>query len=94
MSQNKLKLTITRDTSNGWYKVEMLDMYNNYCCVYEPSISMSMNYAENWFAEAEKRYKANQLHAKAVHTMAQMEEQRKANNPPAAWPNNFRDGLD
>ena len=44
MSQNKLKLEITRDTSNGWYKVEMLDMYNNYCCVYEPSISMSMNY--------------------------------------------------
>ena len=94
MSQNKLKLTITRDTSNGWYKVEMLDMYNNYCCVYEPSISMSMNYAENWFAEAEKRYKANQVHANAVHTMIQMEKQHKANNPPAAWPNNFRDGLD
>ena len=94
MSQNKLKLTITRDTNNGWYKVEMLDMYNNYCCVYEPSVSMSMNYAENWFAEAEKRYKANQVHAKAVHTMIQMEKQRKANNPPAAWPNNNRDGLD
>ena len=70
MSQNKLKLTITRDTSNGWYKVEMLDMYNNYCCVYEPSISMSMNYAENWFADAEKRYEQNQVHAKAVHAMA------------------------
>ena len=94
MSQNKLKLTITRDTSNGWYKVEMLDMYNNYCCVYEPSISMAMNYAENWFADAEKRYKQNQVHAKAVHTMIQMEKQSKANNPPAAWPNNFRDGLD
>ena len=74
MSQNKLKLTITRDTSNGWYKVEMLDMYNNYSCVYEPSISMSMNYAENWFAEAEKRYKANQVHAKAVHAMAHQDK--------------------
>ena len=76
MLQNKLKLTITRDTSNGWYKVEMLDMYNNYCCVYEPSISMSMNYAENWFAEAEKRYKSNQLHAKAVMEMMALD--RKA----------------
>ena len=74
MSQNKLKLTITRDTSNGWYKVEMLDMYNNYCCGYEPSISMSMNYAENWFADAEKRYKANQVHAKAVHAMAHQDK--------------------
>ena len=74
MSQNKLKLTITRDTSNGWYKVEMRDMYDDYCCVYEPSISMSMNYAENWFAEAEKRYKANQVHAKAVHAMAHQDK--------------------
>ena len=74
MSQNKLKLTITRDTSNGWYKVEMLDMYNNYWCVYEPSISMSMNYAANWFADAEKRYKANQVHAKAVHAMAHQDK--------------------
>ena len=74
MCKNKLKLTITRDTSNGWYKVEMLDMYNNYCCVYEPSISMSMNYAENWFADAEKRYKANQVHAKAVHAMANQDK--------------------
>jgi hypothetical protein len=29
MSQNKLKLEITRDTNNGWYKVEMRDMYND-----------------------------------------------------------------
>jgi len=69
MSQNKLKLEITRDTSNGWYKVEMRDMYNDYCCVYEQSVSMAMNYAENWFADAKKRYEQNQVHAKAVHAM-------------------------
>ena len=74
MSQNKLKLEITRDTNNGWYKVEMRDMYDNYCCVYEPSVLMAMNYAENWFAEAEKRYKANQTHAKAVHVMAHQDK--------------------
>ena len=49
-------------------------MYNNYCCVYEPSISMSMNYAENWFADAEKRYEQNQVHAKAVHAMARQDK--------------------
>ena len=75
MSQNKLKLTITRDTSNGWYKVEMRDMYDDYCCVYEQSVSMAMNYAENWFAEAEERYKANQIHAKAVHEMAKLDRE-------------------
>ena len=32
--------------------------------------------------------------AQAIYAMIQMEKQRKANNPPAAWPNNFRDNLD
>ncbi len=76
MSQNKLKLEITKDTNNGWYKVEMRDMYNNYCCVYEQSVSMAMNYAENWFAEAEKRYQAYQTHAQAVMEMMALD--RKA----------------
>ena len=56
-------------------KLEMRDMYNDYCCVYEQSVSMAMNYAENWFAEAEKRYKANQLHAKAVMEMAKLDRE-------------------
>ena len=74
MSQNKLKLEITRDTNNGWYKVEMRDMYNNYCCVYKQSVSMAMNYAENWFTDAEKRYEQNQVHANAVHVMAHQDK--------------------
>ena len=32
--------------------------------------------------------------AQAIYAMIQMEKQRKANKPPAAWPNNNRDGLD
>ena len=32
--------------------------------------------------------------AQAIYAMIQMEKQRKANNPPAAWPNNFKDNLD
>ena len=32
--------------------------------------------------------------AQSIFAMLKMEKQRKANNPPAAWPNNFRDGLD
>ena len=75
MSQNKLNLTITQDSDNGWYKVEMRDHHCNYCCVYEQSVSMAMNYAENWFAEAEERYKANQIHAKSVHDMAKLDRE-------------------
>ena len=75
MSQNKLKLEITRDTNNGWYKVEMRDMYNNYCCVYEPSVEKAMEYAKQWFAEADKRYQENQIHAKAVMEMAKLDRE-------------------
>ena len=32
--------------------------------------------------------------AQAIYAMIQMEKQRKANKPPAAWPNNNRDNLD
>ena len=73
MSQNKYQLTITK--VNNSYSVEMRDYYSNYCCVYEQSVSMAMNYAENWFAEAEERYKANQLHAKAVMEMAKLDRE-------------------
>jgi hypothetical protein len=43
------------------------------------------------------KYKVNKqsdTEAQAIFAMIQMEKQRKANNPPAAWPNNNRDGLD
>ena len=75
MSQNKLKLTITRDTSNGWYKVEMLDMYNNYCCVYEPSVIMAMYYAEKWFADVDKREEASRIHGRAVQAMQKLDRE-------------------
>ena len=74
MSQNKLKLEITKVGES--YSVEMRDMYNNYCCVYEPSVTRALQYADKWFAEAEKRYQANQTHAKAVMEMMALD--RKA----------------
>ena len=73
MSQNKLHLTITQD--GVMYKVEMRDYYSNYCCVYEPTVEKAMEYAKQWFAEAEKRYKANQIHAKAVMEMAKLDRE-------------------
>ena len=76
MSQNKLKLTITRDTSNGWYKVEMLEMYKNYCCVYEPSIKQAMQYAEKWFADADKREEASRIHGRAVQAMQKLDKEK------------------
>ena len=72
MSKNKLHLTITGDGS--LYKVEMRDHYCNYTCVYEPSVESAMSYAAVWFADAEKRYKQNQIHAKAVHVMAHQDK--------------------
>ena len=69
MSQNKqLKLTITQDGDTGWYKVEMRDHHCNYCCVYEPSVIMAMYYAEKWFAESDKREKANPFSCIFLHT--------------------------
>ena len=46
-----------------------------------------MEFANNWFAEAEQRYKENQIHAKAV--MEMMELDRKA-----GITTNMSDGLD
>ena len=74
MSQNKLKLEITKVGES--YSVEMRDMYDNYCCVYEPTVTRALQYADKWFAEAEKRYKSNQTHAKAVIEMMALD--RKA----------------
>ena len=74
MSQNnKYQLTITK--VNNSYSVEMRDYYCNYACVYEPTVEKAMEYAKQWFAEAEKRYKANQLHAKAVMEMAKLDRE-------------------
>ena len=53
---------------------------------------MSQNKKQN-----KTKYKVNKQsssEAQAIFDMIQMEKQRKANNPPAAWPNNNRDGLD
>ena len=66
MSQNKLKLTITRADVVSSYCVEMVDHHCNYCCVYEPTVKAAMNYAEAWFADADKREEANKIHGKAV----------------------------
>ena len=74
MSQNnKYQLTITK--VNNSYSVEMRDYYSNYCCVYEPTVEKAMEYAKQWFAEADKRYQENQIHAKAVMEMAKLDRE-------------------
>ena len=73
MSENKLNLTITK--VNNSYSVEMRDYYSNYCCVYEPTVEAAMEYAKQWFAEADKRYQENQIHAKAVMEMAKLDRE-------------------
>jgi len=75
MSQNKLNLTITQDGSNGWYKVEMRDHHCNYCCVYEPSVKQAMQYAEQWFADVDKREEASRIHGRAVQAMQKLDKE-------------------
>ena len=69
------------------WKVEMRDHHCNYSCVYEPSVEQAMKYAEVWFAEAEQRYKENQVHAKAVMEMMAIDKK-------AGITTNMSDGLD
>ena len=75
MSQSKLNLTITRDGDNGWYRVEMRDHYCNYCCVYEPSVKQAMQYAEKWFANADKREEASRIHGRAVQALQKLDKE-------------------
>ena len=76
MSQNKLHLTITQDGDTGWYRVEMRDHHCNYCCVYEPSVKQAMQYAEKWFANADKREEASRIHGKAVQAMQKLDKEK------------------
>ena len=85
MSQNKYQLTITKVGES--YSVEMRDYYSNYCCVYEPTVEKAMEYAKQWFAEADKRYQENQTHAKAVMEMMALDRK-------AGITTNMSDGLD
>lgn len=75
MSQNKLKLTITRADVVSSYCVEMVDHHCNYCCVYEPTVEAAMKYAEAWFADADKREEANKIHGKAVQAMQKLDRE-------------------
>ena len=76
MSQNKLNLTITQDGDTGWYRVEMRDHHCNYCCVYEPSVKQAMQYAEKWFANADKREEASRIHGRAVQAMQKLDKEK------------------
>ena len=85
LPNKKLQLTITK--VNNSYCVEMRDYYSNYCCVYEPTVEKAMEYAKQWFAEADERYQANQTHAKAVMEMMALDRK-------AGITTRFSDGLD
>ena len=87
MSQSKLKLTITKADVVGMYCVELSDHHCNYCCVYEPTVEAAMKYAEAWFADADKREEANQIHSKAIKQMIELDRK-------AGITTSMSDGLD
>ena len=71
----RTKLTINITESGSSYKVELKDHYGSMTTVYEPSVKQAMQYALYWHEKAEQRYKANQIHAKAVHEMARLDRE-------------------
>ena len=73
MSQSKLQLTITQD--GNMYRVEMRDHHCNYCCVYEPSVIMAMQYALYWFKKADEREEASRIHGRAVQAMQKLDKE-------------------
>ena len=85
MSQNKYRVTITKIDNS--YSVEMRDNYCNYCCVYEPTITRALQYADKWFAEADKREEASRIHGRAVKAMIAIDKE-------AGILTGNRDGLD
>ena len=70
---NKLRVTLTKIGDN--YSVEMRDQYCNYCCVYEPTITRALQYADKWFAEADKREEADKIHGRAVKAMIAIDKE-------------------
>ena len=85
MSQNKLRLTITKVGES--YSVEMRDQYCNYSCVYEPSVKQAMQYALYWFEKADERKQANQIRGKAIKEMIELDRK-------AGITTSMSDGLD
>ena len=65
----------------------MRDHHCNYCCVYEPTITKALQYADKWFAEADEREKANQIHGRAVKAMIELDRK-------AGITTGMSDGLD
>ena len=70
---NKLRVTLTKIGDS--YSVEMRDHYCNYCCVYEPTITRALQYADKWFAEADKREEADKIHGRAVKAMIAIDKE-------------------
>ena len=87
MTMSKFKVTISRADTVGMYCVELSDHHCNYCCVYEPTVESAMKYAEQWFANADKREEASRIHGRAVQAMQKLDRE-------AGILTGNRDGLD
>ena len=69
------QLTINITEASNSYKVELQDHYGSMTVVYEPSVKQAMQYALYWHEKTEQRYKANQIHAKAVMEMNRIDKE-------------------
>ena len=84
--QSKYYITI-EESDNSFFKVELEDHYGGRTTIYEKTIDEAVTYARNWCKQADDRYKADQIHAKAVMEMIALDY-------AAGITTKTRDGLD
>ena len=83
---NKRKYNITKD-SDDFFKVEVSDEYGFNTTVYERNVLDASKYIINWWENADKRKKANDLMHKAILNCIELDKK-------AGLLKGNRDGLD
>ena len=84
--QSKYYITI-EESNNSFFKVDIEDHNGGRTTIYEKTIDEAVTYARNWCKQADDRYKADQIHAKAIAQCIQLDRQ-------AGITTNTSDGLD
>jgi hypothetical protein len=84
--ESKYYITI-EESDMSFFKVELEDHYGSRTTIYERTIDEAVTYARNWCKQAEDRYKADQIHAKAIAECIKLDRE-------AGITSRYRDCLD
>ena len=84
--ESKYYITI-EESDMSFFKVELEDHYGSRTTIYERTIDEAVTYARNWCKEADNRYEADQIHAKAIAECIKLDRE-------AGITSRYRDCLD